>query len=128
MKKILTLFVILFSLSACQKNCSDDLWLEGSKYLEITKTSKGICVKNKYIYPVKITSLGSLNVATAKPNVKILSGLSKTFKWEDFDFYRNNTPDSVKNCAVFYERDLCDYKDRRTLIVGYHADIASVQF
>lgn len=128
MKKIVSIFVILLSLSACKKSCYDDKLSEGSKFLEITKTSKGICIKNKYIYPVKITRVESVLIASSSPDFKVLSGISKTFRWEDFTFYQGHTPADVKIVSVFFERDLCDYKDRKTPLNGYHADLVSVQF
>ena len=104
--QILLLFILI---SSCRKDCTGENF-GGSKYLDISKTSKGISIKNKYIYPVHITYIYNYNAASHRIDKKILSGLSYTFSWDEFIFLQGQTKESVTSVAVYYTRELCDYK------------------
>lgn len=122
MKHLLIFFLLTTTAISCKKDCSGDI-SANADYIEVKKTSTGICVKNKFILPIHVKSIGlSMNGSTTF-DVKILSGLSHTFKFSDMDYIKKgNSSDNIKSGLVKYRRESCDYGERQTILIGYHED------
>lgn len=120
--KYFQILLLLMLVSSCKKDCSGDV-SANADFIEVKKTSTGICVKNKFILPIHVKSIGiSINGST-NFDVKILSGLSHTFKFSDMDYIKKgNSSDNIKTGLIKYRRESCDYGERQTILIGYHED------
>lgn len=134
MKKFMILILLGVNFYTCKKDCSGDNPYKEDSYMTITKTSSGIKIHNKYIYPIHVTSLVTLMgpgivVSEITDNdCKILSGLSHTFKYSDMRFFNNNTSSSINSAQGKFYREYCDYGNRSTNLYNYHADIFTIEF
>lgn len=133
MKKITVLLLLVISISSCKKDCSGDNPLDWGRYLEIKKTSEGIWIKNKYIYPVVISQISCIvtnggNNGIPHCNVKILSGFSHTFKFSEFKSSVPISTSYVNGTYGEFSRDLCDYKNRNTPWGSFSGDRFGVRF
>lgn len=132
MKNTIVLFALVFVLASCKKDCSGDNWSDWGKNMDIKKIDKGICIRNKYIYPIQIVEISIVpktgKVIFLQGQTKILSGISHTFKYSDFILPDNFSASEIIGVSGRYTRDLCDYKERRTVISGFSGEYFGVRF
>lgn len=132
MKKIAFLSLLLIAFSSCKKDCSGDNWNNWSKNISISKNSDGIVIHNKYIYPIHIIEItcGLKNGKAYIKNddIKILSGLSHTFKYTYFNVPNGTSQNDIELASGKYTRDLCDYKNRSTTYLNFSGEYFGIRF
>lgn len=134
MKKIAIPILFLFCLSTigCRKDCSNSSLTNWSQNISIKKNSTSIVIHNKYIYPIHIIEitcgLKSGKAYTISNDVKILSGLSHTYKYSDFNLPNGTNENDLELLTGKYTRDMCDYKDRSTPYSNFSGEYFGIRF